>query len=116
MEVQYSLEARQLLEFPLLEQASALISQFPKSQSSQVVQADWKCVKDVRGRTLYRLTIHDLAGEVSTDFTADEIRIPLHVRVRIYRLWGDLLEIRNNAQHLQVQIISGQIAASAEAG
>ncbi len=110
MEVQYSPEARQ---WPgglmLLEQASALLADILGPQSSQLVKAEWNRVQDHQGRTLYRLTIRDFSAEASTDFAADELENPLHMRVRLYRLWGDLLQVRNNQQHQQVQIISGQV-------
>ena len=68
-----------------------------------------------QGRTLYRLTIRDFTGEVSTDFAPDELQNPLHMRVRLYRLWGDLLQVRNNQQHQEVMIISSQIPMGEEA-
>jgi hypothetical protein len=63
---------------------------------------------------LSRLTIRDVTGEAFTDFADDELQNPLHMKVRLYRLWGDLLQVRNNQQHQQVQIISGQMTASPE--
>lgn len=110
MDVQYSLEARQgAVGLTLLEQASNLLAAILGPQSSQLVKAEWNCVQDHQGRTVYRLTIRDFTGEVYTDFAPDELQNPLHLRVRLYRLWGDLLQVRNNQQHQQVQILSGQV-------
>ena len=110
MDVQHSPEARQSADALLLEQTSALLAEVLGPQSSRVVRAEWNCVQDHKGRTLYRLTIKDFAGEVSTDFSPDELRNPLHMRVRLYRLWGDLLQVRNDQEHQQVQEIIGQLS------
>jgi hypothetical protein len=112
MEVHYSPEVRQWADgVKLVEQASSLLADILGPQSSQLVKAAWNRVQDRQGRTLYRLTIRDFTGEVSTDFSPDELQNPLHMRFRLYRLWGDLLEVRNNQEHQQVQIISGQITS-----
>ena len=110
MDVQYSPEARQWADgLTLLEKASTLLANILGPQRSQIVKAEWNRVQDHQGRTLYRLTIRDSTGEVSTDFAPDELQNPLHMRFRLYRLWGDLLQVRNDQQHRQVQIISSQI-------
>ena len=115
MDVHYSSEARQCPEeLTLLEQAAALLTDILGPQSSEHVKAEWHRLQDHKGRTLYRLTIRDFTGQVSTDFAPDELQNPLHMRVRLYRLWGDLLQVRNNQQHQQVQIISGQITSGQE--
>jgi hypothetical protein len=115
MDVQYSPEAKQWADgLTLFEQASTLLAEILGPQSSQLVKAEWNCVQDHQGRTLYRLTIRDNTGEVSTDFTPDELQNPQHLRFRLYRLWGDLLQIRNNQQHQQVQLLSGQFATESE--
>jgi hypothetical protein len=106
MDVQYSPEARGLTR---VEQASNLLADILGPHSSQLVKATWSRVQDHQGRTLYRLTIRDFTGEVATDFAPDELENPPHMRVRLYRLWGDLLQIRNNQQHQQVQILSGEM-------
>lgn len=115
MKVDYSPELRQLGDWNvLLEEASALLADVLGPQSSQLVKAEWTCVRDQRSRELYRLTIRDHTGEVSTDFAPDELQNQLHMKYRLHRLWGDLLQIRNNLQHEQVQIISGAIATGYE--
>ena len=107
MDVQYSPEARQSPEVKLLEQASALLADIMGPQSSQLVKAEWTCLQDRQGRVLYRLTVRDFAGEASTDFALDELQIPLHMRFRMSRLWGDLLQVRNNIQHQHIQSLLG---------
>jgi hypothetical protein len=111
MEPIYSTEARQDADrFGLLKQASALLEEILGPESSQFVNAQWDRLEDHKGRTMYRLTIRDFTGQVSTDFAPDELQNPLHMRFRMYRLWGDLLQIRNNQQHQQVELISSQMA------
>jgi hypothetical protein len=112
MEVHYSPETREWAAgFTLLERASTLLASILPPQSSQLVKAEWSRVLDPQGRPLYRLTIRDFTGEASTDFSPDELQNALHMKVRLARLWGDLLQIRNNQQHLHVQTISAEVAA-----
>jgi hypothetical protein len=110
MEVKYPASIRQE-DQNLLQHASSLLEEVLGPQSSSIVRTEWRSVHDHRGRTLYRLTIGDFTGEASTDFGVDELKNPPHLRVRLYRLWGDLLQTRNEQQHRQVQIISEQVAA-----
>jgi hypothetical protein len=110
MDVQYSPEVRQWADgIKLIEQASTLLADILGPQSSQLVKAEWNRVQDGQGRTLYRLTIRDWTGEVSTDFAPDELQNRLHMRVRIPLLWDDLLRVRSNQERQQVQILSGQL-------
>ena len=110
MDVQYSTEVRQQpAVLPLLQQASTLLANILGPQSSQLVKANWTRVQDRRGRTIYRLTISDFTDEVFTDFEPEDLENSLHMKVRLSRLWGDLLQVRNDRQHQQVQILSGQI-------
>lgn len=103
MDVQFSPEARQSPDVRLLEQASALLADILGPQSSQVVKAQWARLQDHQGRALYRLTIRDFTGEAFTDFAPDELQNPLHMPFRMYRLWGDLLQVRNELAHQEVQ-------------
>src|SRR2546430_1471428 len=115
MDVQYSPETRQWADgFKLLEQASAHLADVVGPQPSRLVKAEWNRVKDHQGRQFYRLTIRDFAGEASTDFTLDELQNPLHMKFRLARLWGDLLQIHIDLAHEQVQIISRQMASAVE--
>lgn len=115
MEIKYSPEVQQWVEgMPRLQQASNLLAEILGPQSSQLVTGDWRRLQDAKGRIVYRLTIRDFAGEAFTEFAPDELENPLHMKVRMYRLWGDLLQVRNNQQHQQVQIISGQMASALE--
>ena len=110
MDVTYSPETRQSGGLKLLEQASYLLADILGPQSSPLVKGEWSRVQDHRGRTLYRLSIRDFTGEASTDFAPDELQNSLHMRYRMYRLWGDLLQIRNDHQHQKVLISSGEVS------
>ena len=111
MDVQYSTELRQCpKDFAVVEQASAVLADVLGPQSSQAVKAEWNRTQDQQGRMLYRLTIGDFAGEVATDFAADELQNPLHTRFRMYRLWGDLLQVQSDLQHQKVLSLSSEIA------
>lgn len=111
MDVKYSPEIRKSAEaLTLVEQASTLLAEVLGPHSSQLVKAEWNCVQDQQGRMLYCLTIRDLTGAASTDFTVDELQNLLHLRFRLYRLWGDLLQVRNNLQHEEVESLSSEIA------
>jgi hypothetical protein len=115
MDVKYSPEVRQWADgLQLLEQASTNLADMVGARESNPLKAEWNSVQDRQGRTLYRLTIRDSTDEVSTDFAPDELRNSLHMRVRLPRLWGDLLQLRNDRQHEKVRIISGLIAKAAE--
>lgn len=109
MDVQYPPESRESPEMALLQQASMLLTDILGPQSSQGMKAVWTRVQDHRGRMLHRLTIRDFTGEASTDFAPDELQNPLHMRFRMARLWGDLLQVRNDLQHQQVQSLSNEI-------
>lgn len=110
MELDYAPEIRNNAEeLARLEPASTLLAEVMGPNSSQLVRAKWNRVQDSRGRNVYRLTIYDLTGEVSTDFVANDLRNEMHMKFRMYRLWGDLLQIRNNRQHEEVQALSSEL-------
>lgn len=110
MDIQYSTELQQSAEdLALVEQASAVLKDVLGPQSSRHVKAVWNRTQDQKGRMLYNLTIQDSVCEVSTDVAPDELVNPLHIRYRMYRLWGDLLQVRNNRQHEEVERLSREI-------
>lgn len=110
MSVIYSPEVRQVTDgMPLLEKASSLLSEVLGKWPSEQVKADWQRVEDFQGRAIYRLTLRDFTGEASTDFAPDELENPLHMKFRMYRLWGDLLQVRSDQQWLKVSEMIGQL-------
>ena len=67
-------------------------------QSTGLVSAEWDRSEDEKGRTLYTLRLNDFTGEVVARFAPDELRSSAQTDFRIYRLWGDLLQARNQKQ------------------
>ena len=48
------------------------------------------------GRPVRKLT--DYLGSVQGEFAREELTLPIHMRMRLRDLWGDLLQARSNAQ------------------
>jgi hypothetical protein len=102
MNVTYSDKARQWGEgYALLQQATTRLEEVA-GPSADLVKVEWDRVEDAGGRSLYTLTLSDWTGSVSADFTLDELQLPTHLRVRLYRLWGDLLQMRNHKELQQL--------------
>lgn len=66
--------------------------------SRGLVSAEWDRGEDGQGRPVVILRLSDFTGSVSTSFAFEELSRPQHMRLRLYRLWGDLLQIRNTKQ------------------
>ena len=66
--------------------------------SSPIVAADWSLVEDGQGRRSILLKLSDFTGSVSGLFTPEELTEPRQVKMRFYRLWGELLQIRITQQ------------------
>lgn len=62
------------------------------------LEANWDLVTDSRGRALYRLKLRDWSGEVTADFAPDELSNESQIQRRVYRVWGDLLQVRARRQ------------------
>jgi hypothetical protein len=77
--------------------------------SGDLVTATWDRELDQRDRVYYALTVQDFTGAVSTKFAPDELRNADHLQVRLYRLWGDLLQVRSDEQHRKVQQLVGDL-------
>ncbi len=115
MDVQYSPAIRSLASrFKQLEAITPKLKTAVDVMADPSVHAEWDLVFDALGQELYRLTLHDDTDQVSTDFTAFELGIPLHMTVRLHRLCGDLLQIRSDKQHATTRQLMAQIAASGE--
>lgn len=102
-------------ERQLLADASALFKHEIGEKSSDFARVQWNRRTDDRGRTLYHLSISDpWAEEVGTDFAKDELENQLHLRYRLYRLWGDLLQRRSDRQHERVMTLSRELGFADE--
>ena len=115
MEVKYSPEVRLgTTAFGLLAQATTTLRNVPQLKETKTVEAGWDAVQDDEGRTLYRLTLKDFTGAVFTDFSPDELKIPMHLHFRIHRLWGELLQIRSEQLHQETKVLLAQMYAGQE--
>jgi hypothetical protein len=90
--------------FALLEEATKHLEKVA-GPSADLVRADWERAEDTGGRAVYTLRLSEGTGKVEASFTLNELRSPSHMRYRLLRLWGDLLQIRSHRQ-LQ-EILSG---------
>lgn len=66
--------------------------------SAGLVAAEWDQTEDTRGRPLITLRLSDHTGAVTGVFTPEDLRTIPVLRNRLYRLWGDLLQVRNHYQ------------------
>ncbi len=67
------------------------------------MSAEWDRVEDDRGRPLLTLRLRDYTGEVTGHFTPRELEDYDHWRFRLYRIWGDLLQIRSHKELEELQ-------------
>src|SRR5438128_6479711 len=65
-------------------------------QSAGLVDAVWDRVDDGKGRTLITLRISDWTGAAEAKFAPWELE--QSIRLRLYHLWGDLLQARSHMQ------------------
>jgi hypothetical protein len=65
--------------------------------SSTSVKAEWDQLQDELGPK-YALRISDGTGSASTSFLPAELTLPLHMRVRLSRLWSELIQVRIDKQ------------------
>jgi hypothetical protein len=59
-----------------------------------IVAATWERAEDSLGRSIITLRLNDFVGQVTATFEPNEFRQANHLRLRLHRLWGDLLQIR----------------------
>ena len=67
-------------------------------QSTDLVRDEWSIKADERGREYVSLRLSDWTGAVEYKFAPEELTHPAHLERRLYRLWGDLLQIRSHVQ------------------
>ena len=73
--------------------------------SAELVTAEWDRSEDVRGRSLVLLRLSDFTGSATATFEPWELESATHMRSRLHRLWGDLLQVRS---HQQLQELIGR--------
>ncbi len=81
-----------------------------RGPSAGLVSCEWDRMADKSGRDLYRLTLKDASTHVRTEFTLEDLKNPLHMHVRLCRLWGDLLQLWSDEQHKIVLTMLSQIS------
>jgi hypothetical protein len=92
--------------YALLQQASRTLEEI-LGQSGSLVTAEWDRGEDDRGRTLYILRISDWTGSATAVFAPADLEHAGHLRSRLYRLWGDLLQVRSHYQLQELADSSG---------
>jgi len=113
MNVTYPTNTQQEEGYSIIQQATRQFEEILDSSSGSV-SVEWDRVPDERGRSRYRLTLKDFTGQVRTEFAIEELRNPLYLQVRLYQLWGDLLQRRSDEQHKVVQTMLSQISSGQE--
>ncbi len=63
--------------------------------SRELVSVDWDLGEDGDGRPVLTLKLSDFTGTVTGTFATDELAKTQHMKGRLFKLWGDLLQIRN---------------------
>jgi len=108
-EVVYGHRIRQVKD--LLARAQERTAQLEEllGQSASLVSGEWDRSEDAQGRPVVTLRLWDFTGSVTTVFDPKELESSAHMNQRLYRLWGDLLQVRS-----QEQLRELQEAASAE--
>ncbi len=66
--------------------------------SSKTVTAKWDCEPYDATRKVVTLRLSDFTGSANDRFAPDELRSQGQLRIRFYRLWGDLLQDRSHKQ------------------
>jgi hypothetical protein len=97
MKVAYSEKARRSNDFLRLEQATTLLEDVLGTPAGYV-EAEWDQTEDTKGRTLYHLRLRDpISAEVAMgSFTPQDLAAPAHMRVRLLRLWGEMLQAHSH--------------------
>ena len=88
-------EKAQPEEAQVLEQATEWLKEALENTSAPV-EAEWDQVEDDHGRSAHRLKLRDFAGQVEARFAPQDLQRTNHLRVRVYKLLGQLLDIRNH--------------------
>jgi hypothetical protein len=109
MKVIYSPKIRQEEgNLALLEQATSRLKEI-LGPTADLAEIEWDRTEDDRGRPFYTLTLRDLRDQAQADFSLEELKSAPYMRVRLYRLWGDLLQLRSDEQHRKVLELVAQL-------
>jgi len=76
--------------------------------SRGTVSVEWDLAEDGYGEPVLVLKLSDLNGTVTATFQPPELQDDAHMRARLNRLWGDLLEIRSHRQVERLMASAGK--------
>jgi hypothetical protein len=94
-------------DLSLLQHASRVLEEVI-GRSADRITAEWDRTEDPKGRLLYTLDLRDGSSQIQAYFSPEELTSPAYMRVRLYRVWGDLLQVRSDEQHRRVQQLVDQ--------
>jgi hypothetical protein len=106
MDISYSEKAKTGGEYTLLEKATKRLEE-AVGRSASLISGQWDRTEDDNGRTLYTLRLKDFTGEVMGRFALDELRSPEKTAFRVYRLWGDLLQVGTQKRLEELTALEG---------
>lgn len=92
--------------FFLARQASETLERLLRGSAGRVT-AQWDKAEDAEGRPVVTLRLTDWTGSVTGLFSARELETPSLLRMRLHRLWGDLLQIRSHQQLKELMAVEG---------
>ncbi len=91
----------------LLERATAMLAKLPRVRSATFPAAEWHRRLDAKGQTVHTLSLRDTEGEVSAEFTRDELALTNYMVVSTAHLYGDLLTIHShNLRERSLEILA----------
>ena len=80
----------------LLEQATATLAKLNTRRLATFPAAEWHRYVNAKGQTVHRLTLRDHEGEVSEEFTRDQLALSNYMIVSTAHLYGELLRIHSD--------------------
>jgi hypothetical protein len=102
-EVVYGYGIRQVKELVALARQRTDQLEELLAQSAPLVSAEWDRTEDAQGRPVVTLRLWDFTGSVTTVFEPKELESSAHMRQRLNRVWGDLLQVRSQQQLQELQ-------------
>jgi hypothetical protein len=92
--VTYSERLKQLPAlYRLAEQASTHLDNVISQRYAPLISVEWDRTEDERGQPVATLTLKEEGDEVTARLSPRELEDPTDRRIRLLRLWGDLLQL-----------------------
>jgi hypothetical protein len=102
MNVLYSESARQSEEFARLQQATGYLEEALGKSAGQA-KAEWDYQKANAGEDVYSLSLSHGGESAATTLTPEELQSRFGLRFRMFDLWGDLLELRQEREFQELR-------------